>query len=641
MKCLLPLLCLFFSLSAQAALSPLHIRNSQWVDVNNTPVALIGTNLGNWLSLEFWMLAMADDIADQCALEKILDRRFGHKETEKLLAAYRQSWLTEADWDILASFGFNLVRLPFHWSIIESEDKPQTLRADAWMYLDWAVAQAKQRGMYVLLDLHGAPGGQGWEHHTGCGGQNALWASEENRARTRWIWQQIAVHFRHEPAVAGYGLLNEPWGASPEVMATFAEELYREVRKLDKEHVIVLPGHLQGIAAYGNPADRGLTNVALEMHFYPGHFGWQSPGYAVHRDWLTCGANGKGGVCNWQNQLRGINAGFLVGEFQPWEDIPTELAAPITRATYDRYSDLHWAATSWAYKVVARADDIHSWGLVTTTPNLAKVDFSTASLDQIHQYFAQFADAPRQINTALHDALTAPEPAKIFSLPSAPRAVTINTHNDGVELRWKKSGVPRYRIYRSAYPDVGYELLADTERATYVDPSPSDRDNFYRVTSVKDLDESFPGESVSLARKRQVIPGQIEAEAYLSITGMEAQRSDDIPSTGDAHAFNLGWIDKGDTATYAVTVRETGCYKVTARLASESGSEPGIEIKIGDAATVLSVPDTGGWQFWSSASRYLPLVTGDQRLTIVAASGGWNINWLDFQFQPDPVFCKK
>ena len=58
------------------------------------------------------------------------------------------------------------------------------------------------------------------------------------------------------------------------------------IREVDRDHIIILPGHSAGIDAYGDPAAHGMTNVAFEMHFYPGLFGWGQIGYTVQRDWL-------------------------------------------------------------------------------------------------------------------------------------------------------------------------------------------------------------------------------------------------------------------------------------------------------------------------------------------------------------------
>jgi len=349
-------------------LSAIHTQGTKWVNEDNQEVLLKGTNLGNWLLQEFWMMGQSTDaVNDQCTLERILDERFGFDERERLMDVFRDNWITERDWDLLASFNLNVIRLPFIWNLIEDERNPMTLRDDAWQYLDYAIDQAEARDMYVILDLHGAVGAQGEEHHSGCAGQNDYWTNEDYQARTRWLWQQIATRYKDRNAVAAYGLLNEPWGTTPDNLAVEAVELYHAVREVDDGKVIVLPGHSAGIASYDIPADIGLTNVAFEMHFYPGIFGWGEMGYSVHRDWFSCGLDGESGVCNWQEKVAEKDVPFLIGEFQPWAGLGSELGADIARATYDRYGDMGWASTSWAYKVLTNAggEGQGSWGMVT------------------------------------------------------------------------------------------------------------------------------------------------------------------------------------------------------------------------------------------------------------------------------------
>ena len=108
-----------------------------------------------------------------------------------------------------------------------------------------------------------------------------------------------------------------------------------------------MPGHSEGggFTDYGDPADLGMENVAFEMHFYPGIFGWGDIGYEVHRDWLTCGSMGDTGVCSWAGRLRDVYTAILIGEMQPWTSLG-ELGGEITRATFDRYNELYSAATA-------------------------------------------------------------------------------------------------------------------------------------------------------------------------------------------------------------------------------------------------------------------------------------------------------
>uniref|UniRef100_UPI0025D5F797 glycoside hydrolase family 5 protein n=1 Tax=uncultured Alteromonas sp. TaxID=179113 RepID=UPI0025D5F797 len=231
--------------------SMLKQDRERWMNEQGEIVSLRGVNLGNWLMLEMWMLNNGDNpvgegIVDQCTFEGTLEERFGADERARLMDVYRDNFITERDWDILQDAGFNLIRLPFPYQLIEDDANPMTLRDDAWQYLDYAIEEAKARNMWVVLDLHGAAGAQGWEHHSGCEGKNEYWEGDnvaENQERTRWLWQQIAGRYKDEPAVAGYGVLNEPWGTDAETLAENVTGLYHAIREVDQEHIVILPGH--------------------------------------------------------------------------------------------------------------------------------------------------------------------------------------------------------------------------------------------------------------------------------------------------------------------------------------------------------------------------------------------------------------
>ncbi|MCF2949168.1 cellulase family glycosylhydrolase [Paraglaciecola aquimarina] len=375
--------------------SMLKQQGTMWVNQQGQKVSLRGINLGNWLAMEMWMFggeeALGGGILDQCTLENTLVERFGEAEKQRLMTLHRDSWITENDWDVMQQAGFNLVRVPFLYDLLENDDQPMTLKDDAWKYLDWAVEMAAARDMYLVLDLHGAAGRQGSEQHTGCAGQNQLWESDEYKARTAWLWKQIAARYKDEPAIAGYGLLNEPWGTDAETLKDFVVDLYDAVRSEDEQHIVILPGHnSEGITAYGDPLDYGMDNVAFEMHFYPGIFGWGEIGYDVHRDWLTCGENGDAGVCSWAKQARDVFTPMLIGEMQPWTGLG-ELGGDVTRATFDKYNQLNWAVTAWSLKTVSPAGGVGngSWGLLTNNGDQLLAKAETWSCNNWESTFAE------------------------------------------------------------------------------------------------------------------------------------------------------------------------------------------------------------------------------------------------------------
>ncbi len=119
---------------------------------------LRGCNLGNWLLNELWMMEMKrpDDPKDHWQMEELLQQRFGVEEKERLLTVYRENWIASRDFDIIKSWGFNVVRLPFYHGLLEDDAKPGQLRPDAFKWLDRAVNMAATAG--VLCDSGSAWG---------------------------------------------------------------------------------------------------------------------------------------------------------------------------------------------------------------------------------------------------------------------------------------------------------------------------------------------------------------------------------------------------------------------------------------------------------------------------------------------------
>ena len=135
--------------------------------------------------------------------------------------------------------------------------------------------------------------------------------------------------------------------------------------------------------------------MVFETHPYPGFFGWAQPGMEVQRDWLQCLPKG-GGLCDWQKRMAALDTPLYLGEFQPWADVEPELAGQLTRAAYDRYAQLGWAASAWSFKKLSRPGGQApvNWGLVTNAQPLPAIDFEKASLAEIEAFFGSFGTLP-------------------------------------------------------------------------------------------------------------------------------------------------------------------------------------------------------------------------------------------------------
>jgi glucan 1,3-beta-glucosidase len=389
---------------APPALPPLHASGATIVDDKERPVVLHGCNLGNWLLNEMWMMDMAHngEPGDQWEMEELLKQRFGAQEKDRLLDVFRENWIRPRDYDIIKSWGFNVVRLPFNYTLLE-DDASGVLRSDAFQWLDRAVDMARHAGLYVILDMHGAPGRQSTDHCTGRSGQNQLWLPK-NRERTAFLWKKIAEHYRTSTTVAAYDLLNEPFGdyrhePSDSAIVATMDQLIHAIREVDQQHLICCAGSMRGIAMYGSPASRGWRNIGYTEHFYPGVYD-NSPTLETHARFLSRDLRARADL------FKQWRVPFLAGEF----NVVFERAGGSTmmRRYYDTFASYGWMATLWSYKLVKHDGGCHpdNWYLVTNRDELAVPALRTASKDEIEEFFKTLGTMSCAQDDELRVALT-------------------------------------------------------------------------------------------------------------------------------------------------------------------------------------------------------------------------------------------
>jgi glucan 1,3-beta-glucosidase len=398
----------------------LSTQGTQIVDEQGDPVILKGCNVGNWLLLEMWMLRIDHNkFHDQYEFEANLANRFGEAEKDRLMEVYRENWITPRDFKIIKSFGFNVIRLPFNYRLLEDDDKPFELKPDAFKWLDRAIEMAEAEGLYVILDMHGVPGGQSIDHPTGRSGQNKLWGDPIYAKRTANLWKHIANRYKDRASIAGYDLINEPYNdfkgdIRPRLREIFVE-IYDAVRAVDKRHIVFAPAPLWGgHGFYGNTKENGWTNVAFTEHHYPGLFG-SDPSMKTHGNFIYQTMPAK------QAELEAAEAPLYIGE---WNPVFERLGGgDLMRRYFDEYGKRGWAATIWSYKILqVRGGNIHdNWEMVSNAEPLNRPDFATASSGEIEAFFKWFSTMEYVIDEPMREALTRPDPVAIEFPEPAPR----------------------------------------------------------------------------------------------------------------------------------------------------------------------------------------------------------------------------
>jgi endoglucanase len=363
-------------------------------------VILRGCNLGNWLLLEAWMQKW--DIEDQQTIARTLSDRFGQPKAQELMEAYRAGYIAPRDFELIKSFNFNVVRLPFE-SLLLMDEHGQ-MRPDAFKWLDRALEMAQSAGVYVILDMHGAPGRQSTDQCTGERGQNRLWSDASCQQRMTDLWTHIAQRYKDRTVVAAYDLLNEPYADFRTDVRSNLKALtarcYKAIRSTGDSHLIIFPNALgQGVTFYRDVRAKGMTQVAFTDHYYAGLFGSPST-VASHANVI-----GRT-IPETAAYVDRIGSPMLIGEF----NVVLEKCGgeAMMRRYYDEFASRGWMATMWSYKLLKPAGGVEgdNWYLVTNADALPAIDVRTSSLEQIEKYMSELATMPLAVDEKLHTALT-------------------------------------------------------------------------------------------------------------------------------------------------------------------------------------------------------------------------------------------
>ncbi|HEX8283273.1 MAG TPA: glycoside hydrolase family 5 protein [Pyrinomonadaceae bacterium] len=271
-KALLVLILLLSAVPAAGRAKFVTVRGREFVAPDGRVLLLKGINLGNWLLPEGYMFKFKSANSPQ-RIGVVLNQLVGEEEARRFWKTYLDNYVTADDIRFIKRAGFNSVRVPFNYRLFVSEGEPRKLEGVGYGLLDRVVGWCKKEGLYVVLDMHGAPGGQTGDNIDDSWGYPFLFESAEAQQLTIDIWRKLAARYADEPAVAGYDLLNEPIAHYFDA-AHFnpkLEPLYKRmvaaVREVDKNHVVFLGGAQwdTNFKVFGPPFD---PKLAYTFHKY-------------------------------------------------------------------------------------------------------------------------------------------------------------------------------------------------------------------------------------------------------------------------------------------------------------------------------------------------------------------------------------
>ena len=567
------ILCLYTGILSSQHL--LQTNGQAIVNQNNDTILLQGMGLGGWMLQEGYMLQTAEFANAQHKIRESIEDLIGEENTDLFYEAWLENHVTRADIDSLASWGFNSVRLPMHYNLytLPIEDEPiegeHTWLDRGFELTDSLIAWCKANEMYVILDLHAAPGGQGQDEGISDYDRSkpSLWESELNQDKTVALWKKLAETYRDEEWVAGYDLLNEPNWNLPggRALRNIYEEITEAIRTVDRDHIIFIEGNwfANDFTGLTPPWDDNMV-------------------YSPHKYWST---NDKASLQSFLDLRESFNVPLYLGESGENSNVWFTEAISLLE-------DLE---IGWAWWPMKKIESIAGPLSVPMTP-----EYQTL----LNYWNSGMGTKPSQV-FATESLMNIAEGLKIEN------CVYLKDVIDAMFRQIDSESSLPYNMPHSI-PGIIYASDFDLGRngSAYYD---NEIANFQVSTG------TFTPWNTGWTYRND---------------GVDLQVCEDNINT---NGINVAWIGTGEWTKYSISVEDSGLYNIHMRVASETGD--GIlhfETNKAHITAPKNIPNTGGWQTWTSV--IIPNVfisNTDTELILVADNEGFNIS--SFELNPSSL----
>ncbi len=546
----------------------LHADGKNIVNGNGANVILKGIGTGNWMLMEGYMMKTEGVAGTQHEFEAKLTETIGVEKTKTFFNTWLVNHFTKTDVDSMKAWGFNSVRVAMHykWFTLPIEQEPFAGN-NTWVLtgfkmidnlLDWCEANE----MYLILDLHAAPGGQGKNADISDYDPTkpSLWESQANKDKTVALWKQLASRYSNEPWIGGYDLINETNWTFPEGNNSQMRQLYGRItdaiREVDKNHIIFIEGN-----SFANDHS-GLTPP------------WgDNLVYSFHKYWSGTSSNDL----DWIISLRNThNVPLWMGE--SGENSNTWFTDFI--ATCET-NNIGW---SWWPVKKNGINNVLNVTLNKDYDNLVKYwkgEISVApSAENAYKAVMQWAENHKIKNCRVqYDVI------------------------DAMMRQPHTNSVLPYKLHKLTNPIFF-----------------SDFDLGKNGFAYSDIDVAYYGGNWTAWNTGWELRNDgVDIE--------KCQDSEDI-----TNGFNVGWTNTDEWMQYSLETDSTAIYKLIVRHASGAGgSKFHIEVNGAKVTGELSLPSTGGWQKWQTASfENIVVPAGKVRIKYVIDKEGSNLSYFNF-----------
>lgn len=542
-----------------------------------------------------------DTLDTQGRIKRAMRRTMSAAEVEKFYQQYRNDFITKADIDFIAAEGFNCVRLPMHYDLFltaeqrrlreQALDQASAVPAyvaalsnwydanqlfvnpaqlDGFQYIDKLLAWCKANKLYLVLDLHAAPGGQGADRNINDGIVPLdLWKRRDAKGRliyqdvTVRLWQKLAVRYRQEPWVAMYDVLNEPHGMdaahgmagdNSEAQALYSR-LITTIREQDDKHLIMLEGN-----GYGNEYTN-LTPDKLPIKDKTNLV------YNAHRYWCTNDPTAGDDNPNQINLIHNLVAFRDRWQVPVWVGETGENSNEWLTAAAQALNERNIGWCHWNVKRVAGTTsllNIKPYGTILTAAGRANL---------LRNIQFRNCEPNRDVLDALlrQPGTLAVKPYATLTVPGTIAATNYDMGRAG-----------------TAYQDSVYQKT-DYRRPDRWNQGGAGRNDGVDISITKDTDGAAPA---------------------LAVQHMTA----------------------GEWLQYTVNIKQAGRYTLQARVANPGANTAKLQLQLGDKpVAALNIPVAAGPLVWTTlTTTTATLPAGRHTMRVYVSEPGGRLRWLRF-----------
>ncbi len=271
--------------------SYLHTTGKYIYDGNNNEIILRGIGTGNWMIQEGYMMQTTNVASTQHEFRAKLIDEIGEDSTSKFYSSWLHNYMTRTDVDSMKAWGFNSIRVALHymWFTPPVDEEPVEGEISwidtGFVLLDSLLDWCRDNEMYLILDMHAAPGGQGKDAAISDydDSKSSLWESDANKEKLIALWAKLADRYKNEAWIGGYDMLNEPnWdfessgnengcscSSNTDLLEMF-ENIIDTIRYYDDNHIVIVEGNCWGNSYSGMTSTLASydDNLVFSFHKY-------------------------------------------------------------------------------------------------------------------------------------------------------------------------------------------------------------------------------------------------------------------------------------------------------------------------------------------------------------------------------------